>query len=600
MKKNRKKACFFILILALLTWACSSSKTPKKIITEPQPLPVQEKQSPASALQEEVLSVVQEKEEIKEEIAEESLNQEKEPSTEKEEGAVLLEEALNTYQDALAAWERGDQDVALQDLDEAYGLILRAHLPADSPLLQEKNDLRLLIAQRIQQIYASRLATVGDNHKTIPLEENKEVNDEILSFQTKERKQFEEAFQRAGFYRDMILEKLRKEGLPDELSWLPLIESWYKIKALSKARALGLWQFISSTGYRFGLKRDRWVDERMDPIKSTQAAVKYLAELHTFFGDWTTALAAYNCGEIRIQNVIRTQRVDYLDNFWDLYRQLPYETARFVPRFIAAVLIINNPEKYGFNLPQPYPPFQFETITVNQPFKISSLAASLGVDPSELAFLNPELRHDSTPAYEYALRVPFGNAEKAQLAVTGLPRWVPPEAAYSWHYVRKGETLSTIAARYRASVSAIARLNGLRTVNLLRPGQRLKIPGRGDPVASSAPIHKKPAPQAGEKIVYTVREGDNLARIASTFSTTVEKIKKDNNLESDNLSVGQRLVIESGVPDGAILYRTSAGDTLYSIAKKFAMNLDDFLLLNGLASDAKIYPGQELWVIPKN
>ncbi len=494
--------------------------------------------------------MVKETEDIQEEIAAESQNQENQPYTEKEEGAALLEEALNTYQDALAAWERGESDAALQALDEAYGLILKAQLPLDSPLCQEKNDLRLLIAQRIQQIYASRLATVGDNHKTIPLEENKDVNEEIVSFQTKERKYFEEAYQRSGFYRDMILKELRKEGLPDELSWLPLIESWYKIKALSKARALGLWQFISSTGYRFGLKRDRWVDERMDPVKSTQAAVKYLAELHSFFGDWTTALAAYNCGEIRVQNVIRTQHVDYLDNFWDLHRQLPRETARFVPRFIAAVLIINNPEKYGLNLPPPFPPLKFETITVNQPFKISSLAASLRADPSELAFLNPELRHDSTPAYDYALRVPAGYAEKAQLSVNSLPRWVPPEIDYSWHYVRQGETLSTIAARYRTTVSAIARLNALRSVNLLRPGQRLKIPGRGASVVSSAPAPKKPAPRAGEKT--------------------------------------------------AIPYRISAGDTLYSIAKKFGMNLDDFLLLNGLTSDAKIYPGQEVLVVPKN
>jgi len=554
MKKHSQIVYLFFLALAFFSWTCSSSKVPQKVIAQPpSPAPVQDKQPPAPAPQEKAPSkeeappVVQEKEEIQEEIAAENLNQEKEPLAEKEDAAALLEDALNTYQDALTAWERGDSDVALQDLDEAYSLILKAHLPPDSLLLQEKNDLRLLIAQRVQQIYASRLATVGDNHKTIPLDENQDVKEEIVSFQGKERKQFEEAFQRSGFYRDMILEELRKEGLPDELSWLPLIESWYKIKALSKARALGLWQFISSTGYRFGLKRDRWVDERMDPLKSTQAAVKYLTELHTYFGDWTTALAAYNCGEIRIQNVIRTQRVDYLDNFWDLYRQLPRETSRFVPRFIAAVLIINNPEKYGFSLSEPYPPLRFETVTVNQPFKLVSLAANLGIDPSELAFLNPELRHESTPAYEYALRVPAGYAEKASLAVNNLTRWIPPEAVYSWHYVRQGDTLSTIADRYHTTVSAIARLNGLRSVNFIKPGQRLKIPGRGA-TSPSPPLAKNPPLKESEKTAYTVKEGD----------------------------------------------------TLYSIAKKFAMNLDDFLLLNGLTSDAKIYPGQGVWVVSKN
>jgi membrane-bound lytic murein transglycosylase D len=475
-----------LLVLVVLVAACSSSKTPQRVVTEPKPAPSQEippspqpQETPPA--REEAPAIAEGGQEIKQEAVTNDLNQDKESLTGKEEPSVLLEEALDTYQDALSALDKGQSDAALQALDDAYSLILKAHLPPDSPLLQEKNDLRLLIAQRIQQIYASRLITAGDNHKTIPLEENKDVNDEITSFQNRERKQFEEAYARSGLYRAMIIEEMKKEGLPEELSWLPMIESWYKIRALSKARALGLWQFISSTGYRFGLKRDRWVDERMDPVKSTQAAVKYLLELHSFFGDWTTALAAYNCGEIRVQNVIRTQRIDYLDNFWDLYRQLPQETSRFVPRFIAALLIINNPEKYGFDLPQPDPPLQFETVTISHPFKLSALAASLGIDASQLALLNPELRQDSTPSYEYALRVPVSYGDKVIAAAPNLPRWIPPEAQYTWHYVRSGETLSTIAARYRTSVSAIARLNGLRSVNYIKPGQRLKIPGRGAP-----------------------------------------------------------------------------------------------------------------------
>jgi membrane-bound lytic murein transglycosylase D len=556
MKSRHNWIIGCVLILFFLSWACSSSRTPKRVTTESPPQPAQENQPAAPQeyppLQEEPSPVPPQEKEIKEEIAEESPDQEKELFTDKEEPGALLEEALNAYQDALGAWENGDSDLSLQNLDEAYNLILKAQLPQDSALAQEKNDLRLLIAQRIQQIYASRPVTVGDNHKTIPLEENKDVNDEIVSFQTVERKLFQEAYQRSGFYRDMILEELRKEGLPEELSWLPMIESWFKIKALSKARALGLWQFISSTGYRFGLKRDRWVDERMDPVKSSRAAVKYLAQLHAFFGDWTTALAAYNCGEIRVQNCIRTQRVDYMDNFWDLYRQLPRETARFVPRFIAAVLIVNNPEKYGFSLPGPFAPLEFETIAVSHPFKLSVLATSLGIDSSELAFLNPELRFESTPNYEYQLRVPADQAEKASLALDNIPRWIPPEAAYTWHYVRRGETLSTIAARYRTSVSAIVRLNGLRRRNFIRQGQRLKIPGRGVPASASprqpAPRLRQPEDITGEKTTYTIREGD----------------------------------------------------TPYSIAKKFGMNLDDFLVLNGLNSNTKIYPGQEVLVVTKN
>jgi membrane-bound lytic murein transglycosylase D len=530
----------------LLSWACSSSKVPPKISAPQAPPAVEEK--PAEPPAQELPPEQKEPPPVTEAAAEEGVVQESENLTEDEDPSSLLEEALNTYQEAQSAWEKGDWDSAFQALDEAYALILKVQLPPDSPLLQEKNDLRLLIAQRIQQIYASRPVTVGDNHRTIPLEENKEVLNEIKLFQTREKNQFLEAYRRSGLYRDMILEELRKEAVPDELSWLPLIESWYKVRALSRARALGMWQFISSTGYRFGLKRDRYVDERMDPVKSTRAAIRYLIELHSFFGDWSTALAGYNCGEVRVQNVIRTQRIDYLDDFWDLYRQLPWETARYVPRFIATLLIINNPEKYGFVLPPPDPPLQFDSVAIEHPFKLSSLAASLGVDASLLSSLNPELRYDSTPAYAYILRVPPGCGEKISALTASLPKWIPPEAQYTWHYVRRGETLSTIAARYRTSVRAIARLNGLRSVHFIKPGQRLKIPGRGGAVPAAAASGGRAETGAGQKVAYTVK----------------------------------------------------AGDTPFGIAKSHAMRLEEFLSLNGLAGKARIFPGQQLWVWPKD
>ncbi len=533
--------------LALFYWSCSSSKAPAVAAPQPSLPPVQEIQEPpvspeAEAVQAEPVTVVED------ESLPELLDQEKEALGEKEDAAELLEAALSTYQDALAAWEKGESEAALQALDEAYGFILRAQLPQDSSLLQEKKDLRLLIAQRIQQIYAARLIPAGDNHKSIPLEENKEVLREIASFQGKERNQFLDAYRRSGLYRDMIIEELRKEGLPDELSWLPMIESFFKVRALSRARALGMWQFISSTGYRFGLKRDRYIDERMDPVKSTRAAIQYLIELHAFFGDWLTALAGYNCGEIRVQNVIRSQRIDYLDNFWDLFRQLPFETARYVPRLIATLLIINDPEKYGFDLPAPEPPMNFDTVTIDKPIKLTSLASALGVNGSELVSLNPELRHDSTPDYAYSLRVPAGKGEQAAFMASGLPKWIPPEAQYTWHTVRKGETLSTIAARNRTTVSAIVRLNNLRSKHYLRIGQRLKIPGRGVAVSSSSIRRTASSPDASGKALYIVQRGDSL----------------------------------------------------FSIAKSFSMNLDDFIALNGLSREATIYPGQRLWVIPKN
>ncbi|MBN2244411.1 MAG: LysM peptidoglycan-binding domain-containing protein [Candidatus Aminicenantes bacterium] len=507
----------------------------------------------------------------------------------------ILEEALEAYQDAQRAWDRADVDTALAALDESYSLILQIDLPPDSPLIQDKNDLRLLIAQRIQEIYASHIHAVSQNHNSIPFEENKWVLEEIQRFQTSERKYFMESYQRSGRYRDMILQEIKETGLPEELSWIPVIESGFKVKAYSQARALGLWQFISSTGYRFGLKRDRWVDERMDPEKATRAALKYLEELHSFFGDWTTALAAYNCGEFRIQRQISAQRINYLDNFWDLFTMLPRETARFVPRFIATVLIIKNPEKYGFELPEPDPPLKFQTIQINRPVKLSSLSQKLGLSASALAELNPELRYDATPEGTYELKIPPGLGEQTVAAVDSLSRWIPPEATYVIHYVRRGETVSHIAERYRTSTSTIARLNNLNSRYLIRPGQRLKVPSQGGSSAAAPPPSLE-LTKEGEKLIYVVKRGDSLYQIARAFNTSVDRIKQLNNLRSNIINVGQKLEISSGGTAGSTQYTVVAGDTPFKIAQQFNMSLNTLLTLNGLTTQSKIYPGQKLWV----
>jgi membrane-bound lytic murein transglycosylase D len=163
--------------------------------------------------------------------------------------------------------------------------------------------------------------------------------------------------------------------------------------------------------------------------------------------------------------------------------------------------------------------------------------------------------------------------------------------------VRRGETLSQIAERYGTSVQAIARLNRLNRVHLIRAGQRLRVPVRGSS-ASASPV---PALiKDGEKLVYVVKRGDTLYKIASAFGTTLDKIKDDNNLESSSLTVGQKIVLQSGKPEGAAVYSVVAGDTLFDIARKYGMELSTLLTINGLSSRSKIYPGQELWIIPKN
>ncbi len=218
---------------------------------------------------------------------------------------ALLQDSLEAYESADIFWKQGNFEDAFAALDRAYELMAAAPLNGDPLITQEKEDLRHLISRRVIEIYASRQTAVGDVAKSIPMVLNEYVEREIKSFQGPERDFFLESYVRSGLYRPMILQELEKVGLPEQISWLPLVESGFKVRALSRARALGLWQFISSTGYRYGLERSWWIDERMDPEKATIGAIGYLTDLHNLFGDWLTALAGYNCGEGNVLRGIR-------------------------------------------------------------------------------------------------------------------------------------------------------------------------------------------------------------------------------------------------------------------------------------------------------
>ena len=390
---------------------------------------------------------------------------------------ALLDTALELTETAQEYWEDNDMDHAIESLDQAYALILK--IPGSNPKLsQQKDDLRFMISKRIMELYASRQVAVKGNHDEIPTVVNAHVQREIQSFQTVERDYFLDSYKRSGMYRAGMVKALKEAGLPEELSWLPLIESGFKIRALSRSRAFGLWQFIPSTGYKFGLKRNAWIDERLDPDKSTAAAIAYFKELHQMFGDWATVLAAYNCGEGSVARVIRDSKVDYLDNFWDFYERLPRETARYFPRFLAVLAIVKNPGQYGFTLDQLDKPLSYETCTVERPVQLKSVAKILDVDPGDLTQLNPDLRRDATPDVPYLLRVPPGKSGLLIAELDKLPKWSPPKVEYVLHRVRRGETLSLIALRYRTSIQRILEANNIHSTKMLRVGQRLKIPTR--------------------------------------------------------------------------------------------------------------------------
>jgi membrane-bound lytic murein transglycosylase D len=509
--------------------------------------------------------------------------------------------AVELCQSAEQLLDEGDVEGALSALDRAYELMLQLPDNGDDNYLQAKADIRLLVADLITRHYhAGRTAAARPTASwdlEMPMVDNQYVRREIQSFTTKERQQFIDGYRRSGLYRPMILAKLEEAGLPSQLSWLPMVESWFKVRAYSRAAAVGMWQFISSTGLRYGMSRDAWVDERFHPEKSTDAAIGYLTDLHGMFGDWPKALAAYNCGEARVARLQRRSQTEYLD-FWDLYEMLPRETRRYVPRLFAAIAIIENPEKYGMTLPEPDRPVDTGTITVERAVKLESLDSLLGVPKGTLAALNPELRYKGTPKRAYQLSVPSGKEQTLVAGLDSIPEWKPPQTQYVVHRVRRGQTLSVIARRYGSSVRAIMRTNNLRSANRIREGQRLRIPVRG-----SGAVRR--TSRSAVNGIHTVRRGETLGGIARAYGTTVSQLKKDNGLSSNLIHPGQGLRVgpASSGPStasnasGGKTYTVRRGDTPGGIADKHGVGLSALLRANGLGRRSTIYPGQEL-VIP--
>jgi membrane-bound lytic murein transglycosylase D len=513
---------------------------------------------------------------------------------------LTLDEALDFCQASQDFWQKGDLENAVEALDQAYSLILKIDNESVSPeLLQQKEDLRFTISKRILEIYASRNIVVNGNHKAIPILMNPHIKREIINFtQGREKGFFKAAYRRSGRYRPKILIALKEAGLPAELSWLPLIESGFKVKALSRARALGLWQFIPSTGYKFGLKRDYYVDHRLDPEKSTRAAIDYLKELHRIFGDWTTVLAAYNCGEGRVLRVIRSQNVNYLDNFWDLYERLPRETARYVPRYLATLHILNHAEQYGIDRISVDPPLEFETTTLNRSVHLRETAKILDVPATTMYDLNPELRYKVLPPETYTLRIPSGKKEILIAKLDELPKTPKHQTGMLKHRVRRGETVSKIAKRYGTSSNAIRYANNLNRRNFIVTGQVLNIP------TSKTVVYKTPKytpPKRKKTTTHVVKGGDSLWIIAKQYGTTTKQIQQANGLTGTRLSIGQSLKIPTGgveppSKEKSKTYRVRRGDSPFRIAQRHKISLEQLLRNNKLTPRSRIYPGQVLYI----
>ncbi len=308
---------------------------------------------------------------------------------------------------------------------------------------------------------------------SIPVVENDRVRYFVDYFRGKKRDFFETALARSGKYIPMMATILRQEGLPEDLVYLSLIESGFSLHALSRAKALGPWQFIKSTGLRYGLKINSWLDERKDPVKATRAAAAYLKDLHLQFGEWFLAAAAYNAGERKVEKAVQRYQTD---NFWNLSQKtyLKSETRNYVPKFIAAAMIASAPERYGFGEVVYESPMEYDEVIIDRPFRLDAVAKIAGTTIRAIKDLNPALLRNMTPPNEkeFVLRLPPGSGEQFAQAVDSLPHSASPNVIT--HKVKKGETLLAIAKRYGQRVTQLMELNGLRN-RQVRVGQDLIV-----------------------------------------------------------------------------------------------------------------------------
>lgn len=402
-------------------------------------------------------------------------------------------------------------------------------------------------------------------------------------------------FGRAEPFIYYVTEQLAEAGLPLELALLPIVESTYDPLAYSHSHAVGLWQFIPSTGASLGLRRDRWYDGRRDVVASTDAAITYLTRLHRRFdNDWLLALAAYNSGQGYVSKSIRRNRkAQKGTDFWSI--TLPRETRNYVPQLLALATLIRDPAKYDLELPaidnQPY----FEIVEISSQIDLGKVIQLSDIELADFTRLNPAYRRALTPPQStHSLLLPVGTAQplRDMMATTDPKTWVP----HTEYAVVSGDTLSEIALRFDIPTSWLRERNNLKN-DRLRIRQVLLIPhsGNNGRYASSAKTGGAQEPR-----YHIVRRGDSLWSIAKQFNTSIKRLRETNKLSSNTLQLNDRLVVGSQNAElkskhvRKLSYRVRRGDSLSLIASRFDVAISDITRWNKIARSALLQPGQRL------
>jgi membrane-bound lytic murein transglycosylase D len=441
------------------------------------------------------------------------------------------------------AYERTIDSIHLRELEAlAAGDGFMEALPEDASI-DEVAEMAVAETAPSAETRRTAEAAVEEEKSDFPVV----LNDVVLScidlYQGRLREWFGAALARGGRYLPHIREVFASEGIPRDLAYAALVESAFKPSAYSRARARGVWQFISATGKRYGLEQDFWVDDRSDPEKATRAAALYLKELYGMFGDWNLALAGYNAGEgVVARALARHGRED----FWTLRKTRAFkrETKNYVPLIHAAIIVAKAPSRYGFDV-VPEPALQVEKVPVAGAVDLRVIAECAGTSLDQVQRLNPSLRRLTTPANRtFEVSVPEGGGEALSSCLGALPP--DRRVRFRTHVVARGDTLSRIAWRYGTRADDVAAANGISVRKVLPIGTRLIIPASATKHATTK-VRQARASHAqvpgSATIRYRVQPGDTLGAIASLYGTTVRKLQSWNGLSGTRLLAGDTLTI---------------------------------------------------------
>lgn len=481
-----------------------------------------------------------------------------------------------------------------------YGLVPTTEIP---PALDE-----YAIEEPVE--YVDIWSRIRDGYG-IPEAENTLI-DGHLRWYANNQQHIDRFTERSEPYIHYVVSELEANNMPLELALLPIIESSYNPFAYSTHRAAGIWQFVPNTGKSFGLEQNGWYDGRRDIVASTDAAIRYLKQLHAMFDeDWLLALAAYNAGQGTLRRAIRkNQRQGKPTDFWSL--SLPKQTRAYVPRLLALSRVIAEPANYELTLASiPNDPY-FTPIDLDSQINLAQIALLANIDVKEIQQLNAGYSQWLTdPARPHQVLVPVAAAPTFLLHLEAMPE----QQAVSWneYKVKKGDSLGAIARRFKTSVAAIKTNNKLRN-DFLKIGQVLHISGAAAPyVHNDYPSADELMRNYGKSInrnttYYTVKPGDNLWTIARRHDTSITALTRSNNISSKRtLKPGQKLLVTaSTVPQlvptataGKMVYKIQRGDTLHGIAMRFKLSTKEILEWNKVKDARFIHPGQTLTLFLK-